>query len=147
MTLPGSSPAARRCIVASTSSSSTSSGSISCVERQRARREQLERGREPLGVVVVRADDRQLEHDRAVVVDARHVVAGPDEHERARVVELVERRLRRGRVARALERDRVRLGDRAGPSARAADRSGAITRRRTDRERALAPRAAPAPKR
>ena len=89
--------ARREAVHASASSSSSSDvvGFDQQVERQRARREQLERGREAAGVVVVRADDRELEHDHAVVVDARHVVAGADEHQRARVVELVERRLGR----------------------------------------------------
>ena len=71
------------------------------IEGEQPRGEEIERGPEPLDVVVVRGDDRELEHDRPVVVDARHLVAGPDEHERSRVVELVERRLRGLRVALA----------------------------------------------
>ena len=78
------------------------------LDRQTPRSEQRERGGETVVVVVVRADDRQLEDDRPIVVDPRQLASGTDEHERAGVVELVERGLRGPRVARALEGDRVR---------------------------------------
>ncbi len=139
MTLPGSSPAASRCIVGSTWSRRDVDRLDQQVEGEGARREQLERGAEPGRVVVVRADDRLLHDDHAVVVDARRRAAGADEHERARVVELVERRLRRRAVARALEHDGERRLDRSAHR-RARQLVGRDDRGRADGERALAPR-------
>ena len=93
--------------------------------------------REAVRVVVVRAEQRELEHDRAVVVHARHVVSGADEDERARVVELVERGFRGAGATRALERDGVRLRDRA-THRRARQRLGLDHTGRAQHRRALA---------
>ena len=120
----------------STPSSRTSTGSISRSSGQRARREQLQRGREAVGVVVVRADRGELEHDHPVVVDARQLASRADEHERPRVVELVERGLGRARVTRALERDGERRRRPAVPSARGGARRGRRRAPRRPRARA-----------
>ena len=118
---------------AADSSSSTSSGSISTSSGSAPDASSSSAAREAVRVVVVRADDRELEHDRPVVVHAGQFATGADEHERARVVELVERGLGGRRVAGALERDRVRLGDADGPSARVAARRASTHARRADR--------------
>ena len=76
------------------------------VERQPARRDEIERGVEAVVVVVVRAEQRQLEDDHPVVVDAWRLGAGAEEHEGAGPVELIERGLHRGGATRALERER-----------------------------------------
>ena len=102
------------------------------VERKRARCQQFERAREAVRVVVVRTEQRELEHDRAVVVHARQFVSGADEDERARVVELVERGFGRAGATRALERDGVGLRDRA-THRRARQRLGLDDMRRAQR--------------
>ena len=79
------------------------------IERQAARGEQLERGGEAGGVVVVRAERGELQDDHAVVVRPGEVVPGADEHEHPGRVELIERPFGRGGPAGALEDHVVRL--------------------------------------
>ena len=144
-TLPGSSPAASRCIVGSNASRCTSSASIRRSSGRAPDASRASAARETVGVVVVRADQGELEHDRAVVVDTRELVPGADEHERARVVELVEGGLGRGARGRST-RTRACTATRPDvPSARAAASSGATTCAAPSRVRALAGAAARAP--
>ena len=117
-------------------SSSTSSGSISRSSGSAPDASSSSARREPVGVVVVRADQGELEHDHAVVVDPRQLVAGADEDERARVVELVERRFGGTRVPGALERERCTARRPAGPSARWAARRARPPAPRRPRARA-----------
>ena len=116
------------------------------VVRQLARREQLERAREAVGVVDERAGDHELVQQDAVRVELRPGHARADEHERARALELRERRLpargrcpstrarrrtarRRGRTASPASRARRgrRCGRRASRTARAASPCGSLT--------------------
>ena len=84
------------------------------VERQRSGGEEVHGRLEPLVVVVVGPDDLELEDDHAVLVEPGRFEAGPDDDQRARVVELSEPRLGGAGVARAFEHHRVRLGHRLG---------------------------------
>ena len=66
---------------------------------------------ETLGVVIVGADNGQLEHDHPVVVDAWQIPARADEDEGSGEVELVESGLGGAGVSGALERHREGLVD------------------------------------
>ena len=61
------------------------------VDRDVARREQLERAREPVVVVHERAGDHELVQQDAVVVEPRRADPGADEHERPGPLQLRER--------------------------------------------------------
>ena len=99
------------------------------VVRHLARREQLERAREAVVVVDERAGDDELVQQDAVRVELRPRHARADEHERARALQLRERRLLGAAVARALERDVERLvDDVVRPSAASTSSSGATVR-------------------
>ena len=97
-----------------TSLSGMLSGSIKASNGNVPAVEEVHGRLEPFVVVVVGPDDLELEDDHAVLVDPGRFEAGPDDHERARVVELSEPCLGGAGVARAFEHHRVGLGDRKG---------------------------------
>ena len=73
-----------------TSLSGMSSGSIKESNGKRAAVEEVHGRLEPFVVVVVGPDDLELEDDHAVLVDPGRFETGPDDHQRACIVELAE---------------------------------------------------------
>ena len=114
MTLLGISPRARRSMASITSLSAMSSGSISDASGSVPLPEKVDRRCEAFVVVVVGADDLELEDDHAVLVEARRIEPGAHNDQGPGVVQLPERSLGCAGVARALEGDSERLRHRQG---------------------------------